>query len=314
MLPNYSFIIPHYNTPLLLLRCINSIPIRKDIQIIIVDDCSPNTEELRMVIKQVKQIPYVEFYNTPQNGGAGLARNIGITHAIGKWLIFADADDFFSEQLEYAMDTYLNAKEDVLYFNFQSVMSDDISQTSHRESNYKSFFEEYDKNYNENNFRFQYITPWGKFIKHELIVNHHILFDETRYANDVIFSVLIGCKADSILPIDIPLYVLTERNGSLTSKFCQKQNETAIRTQVALNAYSTIRKYGYDFSFNYQMFIQILIYNKEHKELLKFYHTIHQYGIKKSTILKIICNTGRCYFTYCLQLIIVDIWLTISNR
>lgn len=83
MLPNYSFIIPHYNTPLLLLRCINSIPIRKDIQIIIVDDCSPNTEELRMVIKQVKQIPYVEFYNTPQNGGAGLARNIGITHAIG---------------------------------------------------------------------------------------------------------------------------------------------------------------------------------------------------------------------------------------
>ena len=37
---NYSFIIPHRNVPHLLQRCIDSIPKRDDIQIIIVDDNS----------------------------------------------------------------------------------------------------------------------------------------------------------------------------------------------------------------------------------------------------------------------------------
>ena len=35
-----SIIIPHYNTPSLLKRCIDSIPIREDIEVIIVDDNS----------------------------------------------------------------------------------------------------------------------------------------------------------------------------------------------------------------------------------------------------------------------------------
>ena len=37
---NYSFIIPHKNIPDLLQRCLDSIPRREDIQIIVVDDNS----------------------------------------------------------------------------------------------------------------------------------------------------------------------------------------------------------------------------------------------------------------------------------
>ena len=40
----YSIIIPHYDIPDLLLRCVKSIPEHKDIQIIIVDDNSPNAK------------------------------------------------------------------------------------------------------------------------------------------------------------------------------------------------------------------------------------------------------------------------------
>ena len=311
---NFTFIIPHYNTPHLLLRCLNSIPSREDIQIIVIDDCSPDTPELIKITKQIQQIPYIEFYRTPQSGSAGRARNIGIEHAQGKWLIFADADDFFSEKLEYAMNTYLNAKEDIVFFNFQSVMSENISQISHRESEYNTYFEEYRKNQNENNFRFQYITPWGKFVKRKLVEDYHIRFDETRYANDVMFSILAGCTAKEILPVDIPLYIVTERTGSLTSNFCQKKGETAIRTQVALNAYNTIIKYGYDFSFNYQMFIQILVYNKEYKDLISIFYTIGNYGINKFNILRIIYKIGPRHFILCLRLIATDIWLTLYNR
>lgn len=49
---NYTIIIPHYNIPSLLERCISSIPQRNDIQIIVIDDCSPNSQELRTTIEK----------------------------------------------------------------------------------------------------------------------------------------------------------------------------------------------------------------------------------------------------------------------
>ena len=84
---NYSFIIPHRNVPHLLQRCIDSIPKRDDIQIIIVDDnsdpkivnfeCFPGLNE-----------KCVEVYFTKEGKGAGYARNIGLTYAKGKWFLF----------------------------------------------------------------------------------------------------------------------------------------------------------------------------------------------------------------------------------
>ena len=38
----YSIVIPHYNSPTLLQRMLDSIPQREDIQIIVIDDCSSN--------------------------------------------------------------------------------------------------------------------------------------------------------------------------------------------------------------------------------------------------------------------------------
>ena len=40
----YSIIIPHYNNPELLMRCLKSIPVSEDIQVIVVDDNSPNAD------------------------------------------------------------------------------------------------------------------------------------------------------------------------------------------------------------------------------------------------------------------------------
>ena len=49
---NYSIIIPHYNSPNLLKRMLNSIPEREDIEIIVVDDCSKseNVKQVRLRI------------------------------------------------------------------------------------------------------------------------------------------------------------------------------------------------------------------------------------------------------------------------
>lgn len=305
---NFTFIIPHYNIPELLKRCIDSIPERDDVQIIVVDDCSPASKELVDAINYLSKRSGVEFYKTPQGGSAGRARNIGIEHAIGKWLIFADSDDFFAPELSDAMDTFVNEDVDVVYFNFKGVLSDDITKASNRESEYCSYFKNYESSKNEKDFRFNYITPWGKFIKLQMVLDNNIKFDEIRYANDVMFSVLVGCKAKTILPIDIPLYVLTERPGSLTSGFCQKPGETITRCRVALNAYKTIKNNGFDFDFKYESFIKLLVYNNEIKELRDVYHSISTFGISKMKILSIIMGLGKRHVLTALNLAIRDIF------
>lgn len=89
---NYTIIIPHKNCPDLLYRCLASIPRRDNLQIIIVDDNS-DFEKVDFETFPGLNEPCVEVYYTKEGKGAGYARNVGLKHAKGKWLIFVDADD-----------------------------------------------------------------------------------------------------------------------------------------------------------------------------------------------------------------------------
>ena len=119
---NYSIIIPHKNTPDLLERCINSIPVRKDLEIIIVDDNSSEN------IVDFDNFPGLNIENTTvifnkAGKGAGNARNIALPRAKGRYIIFADADDFFHKCFNDILDDYCNKNLDVVYFNANSVNS-----------------------------------------------------------------------------------------------------------------------------------------------------------------------------------------------
>ena len=89
---NFSIIIPHHNTPELLKACVDSIPIRDDLQIIIVDDNSDKS------VVDFNNFPGVACKNlevvlSQKGRGAGWARNEGLKYAQGKWILFADSDD-----------------------------------------------------------------------------------------------------------------------------------------------------------------------------------------------------------------------------
>lgn len=100
---NYSIVIPHYNTPELLKKMLKSIPNRDDIQIIVVDDCSKKecVEALEQLIHK-----NLELYISKKNLGAGHARNIGLKHVKGKWIIVVDADDVFAPNAFNVLDMY----------------------------------------------------------------------------------------------------------------------------------------------------------------------------------------------------------------
>lgn len=230
---NYSIIIPHYNIPELLVRCLKSIPVREDIQVIVVDDCSPGGDKYIKTIPELSR-PFVEFYSTPMGGSAGRARNIGIEHAKGKWLTFVDADDFFVGDAESILDKYTDREEDILYFQSISVMCDDLTKPSSRNC-FLYHFEQFFKTGNESLLRFDFDAPWGKLVKKTLIDKYHIRFDEVRWGNDAFFSAAIGVFAKSIAVPKEVLYVVTEREGSLTSAKIISEEEWTVRYYGALH-------------------------------------------------------------------------------
>lgn len=302
----YSIIIPHYNIPHLLERCISSIPQRDDIQIIVVDDCTPESDIFAGTVNRIKLRKGLLYFKTEQGGSAGRARNIGLEHAEGEWLIFADADDFFDESLSHILDKYADCDDDVIFFNYRSVMSDDISKPSDRKNDYDPFSDHASAT-DESFFRFSFHVPWCKMVRRTLVERNNIRFDETRYANDAMFSVLVGCKAGNIKIVDIPAYVLTERGDSLCSNFCQKKGEAAIRAKVALRVHKVISDHGFHIEGEYPAFIKTLLWNEEYSDLYDIYHSIADYGLEKSEIRRIIKSAGRRYYPISWWLVLSDI-------
>lgn len=239
---NYSLIIPHYNIPKLLRRLLSTVPRRDDMQVIVVDDCS--TKELDELENVRKDYYWVEWYTTGTNGGGGKARNIGLDHAKGKYLIFADADDYFNENLNIVLNRYRNSTSDLIYFNISSV---DSNLISHRIQEYNSIIDLYQTSPDRamDILRFVYYCPWAKFINKSLIEKHHIKYEEVPIHNDVLFSGLIGIYAKNIEVSNIKIYILTERDGSASRILNTYHRISRLRTFAILN--STFKNNGYDY-------------------------------------------------------------------
>ena len=230
--PLFSIIIPHYDIPDLLMRCLKSIPVSEDIQVIVVDDNSPDADTYLERYPELSR-PYLELIRTTKGGGAGYARNVGLDHAKGQWLLFADADDFFVEGMYDMILSYNDSEADVIYFKNKAVLSDNTSIKADRSSYVNKNIDQYLTDSDEWPMRAKMYAPWGKMIRRNLIVKNDIRFDETTYNNDVYFSLLTGYYSKIIEVVTSVLYVVTARSNSLAANSCSKPGELEQRAEVA---------------------------------------------------------------------------------
>lgn len=228
----YSIIIPHKNIPDLLIRCIESIPIKNEIEIIVVDDNSdPNIIKPSDIEQLKKKYTNLTFIYTTENKGAGYARNIGLNIARGKWIIFADADDFFHINFYSTIEKYKNKKLDIIFFHTNSLTSDTLSTVSNRED----IFDLYLKKQDINILKYMSHSVWGKMFSSEFIYKNKIKCDETPASNDVVFSGLAGIYATNIAIDKNIIYCCTVRNGSICTKINQKNVEARIHVAFKYN-------------------------------------------------------------------------------
>lgn len=224
-----SIIIPYYNTCQGLKRLLGTIPNLPSIEVIVVDDKSTENKDAFIKLKEeYKQVKFLE--NEKEVKGAGAARNIGLKEATGKWLVFADADDYFLTDFFPTIESYFESEEDIIYFTPTSIVLG-TEKTGKRHLRYVEFIKEYKKRQNQAGeciVRYEFVVPWSKMIRRALVEKHQICFSETMVSNDVMFAVYCGYYGRSIQVSDEQIYCVTESEGSLT----RTVNSTNFQTRL----------------------------------------------------------------------------------
>lgn len=226
---NYSIIIPHKNSTVLLERCLRSIPCRKDVQVIVVDDNSENQEELNTVVGGFLQVELIPT----QGGGAGYARNEGLKYIRGKWVLFADADDFFHQGFLSELDKYLTSQSDIVFFDVNSCFSDNLNPCEPRIYEISKGIKNRDVEY----LKWKVHVVWGKLFNAGLIRNNHLLFDEVVASNDVMFACMASYYARKIEIDPFVLYCSTVNLNSLCYKMTRNNLDTRIDVALRYNKF-----------------------------------------------------------------------------
>lgn len=216
---NLTLIIPHYNSVDLLEKLLLSIPHRKEIEVIVIDDKSTVGREAYDVLREDTRFSAIDFLdNKTERKGAGVCRNIGLNKAMGKWVLFADADDYFTDTMYDGVCRYFNDDVDVIFFKPTSIFVD-TGKESDRHIRFCERLEHYTKEKNLKNeleLRYKLDVPWSKMINRSFLIQNRIVFEEVIASNDILFSAKVGFFMKKFLVSEETIYVATRSFGSLT--------------------------------------------------------------------------------------------------
>lgn len=111
-----SVVVPVYNTEKYLKRCLDSLVNQtlKDIEIIIINDNSPDNSKLILDEYEKKYKSKIKVFHNKTNKGIGYNRNLGIKKATGEYISFVDSDDWVDN--DYLESMYLLATKNKLDF------------------------------------------------------------------------------------------------------------------------------------------------------------------------------------------------------
>lgn len=115
-MPKISVIIPVYNVADYLPKCLDSLLNQtfKDMEIICIDDCSPDNS-LQILKMYAQKDARIKVIANKENIGAALTRNVGIDVAHGEYIYFMDSDDWLEpDYLAVMLQTIEREKTDIV--------------------------------------------------------------------------------------------------------------------------------------------------------------------------------------------------------
>ena len=220
--PKVSVVMPVYNVEPYFRQCLDSVinQTLKEIEIICVDDGS--TDASLDILKEYAAKDNRITVITQKNLYAGVARNVGLSQAKGKYLSFLDSDDFF--ELTLLEETYNLAEleqSQIVFYQYQYYNNElqqcegDLSGITQRLTD-KDFITLSTANIKDNLFSLCNPMPWNKLISRQLVVDENLHFQALPVSNDVCFSLnVLACANQITLYYKSLVYYRYNRKDSL---------------------------------------------------------------------------------------------------
>lgn len=211
-----SIVIPVYNSEKYLRRCIESLikQTYEEIEILLVNDGS--TDNSRTICEEYVRLDERVILINQSNGGVSKARNTGITHATGDYIMFVDSDDYVdttickklvSKEADFVFCRYYS----VLRNNKQSLQFPELRKIEKKSDIDNKLFEILYNNLLLN-------PPFCKLYKKELVIT--LFREELNLGEDLIFNFDYIKNCTSLSFVDEALYYYQiENTESLSRKF-----------------------------------------------------------------------------------------------
>ena len=215
-----SIIIPHFNSTALLPTLLDSIPLESWLDVIVVDDHS-NEVEVAKLNQLMLDYPAFRLFSAPVGKkGPGVARNEGVKQSEANYVLFADSDDYFTENAFELINPYLVSDNEVIYFAPDSINVNSDQQGT-RHDQYAQLVLGYLKTSDDNLF-LKYYSPCSKVISRNLLLEHDIQFDNGVGGEDNNFSLKVAYYSRKITADQNVIYIITESDDSLTSHYSKQ--------------------------------------------------------------------------------------------
>lgn len=213
-MPKVSVIVPVYNVELYIERCARSIfeQSLEDIEIIFVDDCSPDRSIAvvkGLLLKYPHRASSVIFAEHETNRGLTSARNTGLSLASGEFIIHCDSDDWMdTSMLQKMYDLAIREGADICYCDFYMYYKD-------RQEQYHNLPAICDRTSFMRKYLLELTVLWNFMAKKELYDRYDLKSPEhITYCEDLHLAIKLYHYAGNICKVGEPLYYYNRSNVS----------------------------------------------------------------------------------------------------
>ena len=249
----FSVIIPVYNVKDYLERCIDSVLAQElsDCEIILVDDGSTDGVSPEICDRYGAAHPDLIRVIHQPNGGLGAARNTGIDHARGEYLVFLDSDDYILQDMLRELDLAVQKHHcDVIDFGFHVVNESGFVKETHAgelPADTPLKMEAYPR------LLLTLPSAWRRIYRRDLFLKNSIRYPSRVWYEDIRTTLKLFAVADSVVSIPKAFYEYVVREGSIT------RNSNVARNAEILEAFDDLREW----------FSTRDLWNVYHQEFLK---------------------------------------------
>lgn len=229
-IPQISIIVPIYNVEKYLNKCVESVLNQTfpDFELLLINDGSKDNSG-RICDEYAEKDHRIRAFHKI-NGGVSSARNLGLEHAKGEWIMFVDADDWIEKDcLLVLYETCRSDDLDLLQFSFRTVNDKEETMNVYSEETPVMAL----KDYVERDVFL--VCVGGSIIKKSIIDKNKLSFrNDLKLAEDQIFILSIMYHSVRIKRIRDVFYNYYQNDNSATAN---AKCHDIISSIIALNEF-----------------------------------------------------------------------------